>query len=186
MVQDDEEGAIRRPKQVPGLIDVFKPAVDVLGVRDTNTVTEEDIRCVELYLVDETKSPVGVIDRATALDRFKEFVNSEEVKEAETAGGISKIEYAKIYQQILDWLKAKNICDMEVDYPSFDATVYTQMEGLTNTYFSRDDADTNHKRTNLLARFIRENSIDVKKGDLDKNIFAIVIMYDRVKDLALA
>ncbi len=203
------------PTPPPHIPDVARPADEVLGEKDedmvppiaggvlpttptttprptpiTTSVAEASSPggsevSIEAMITNETTSPVELTDRTLAVKNGQEFVESEEIRNSETKGGITQAQAGQMYQAILLWLQSKNIPDAEKDDSSLNPTTYSHLlEGLKTFNGTVKNQDVKNV-ANLLGKFIRDESIDIEKGDPTTNAFAMALLYDSVKDLRL-
>lgn len=152
----------------------------------TPGATTVSLEQLQNFLVDETQTPVVDSDRDKARERAEQFVNSNEVTEAQDRGGMSKTIAADLFKKILLWYKANNIVSLEADDPSLTPAIRARTEELVRTYYDSDDPETIRKKTNLIAKFARDNGMfDVTTGDTELNLYAMVVLFDKVKDIGL-
>jgi len=191
----DTSGVLRSAEEVLGAAPPSSPPSQPSSPSPATSSSATSISAAEviekkeklkLFLVDETQTPVAPADRAEAVKRAEEFIISQEVKDAELKGGMSQETAAELYQKILFWLKNNSIPSLENDDPSLDPTLKSSSEDAVRTFYDLEPEDVIQKRANLIAKFARDNGIfDSNQGELILNLFALVTLYDKVKDLSL-
>ncbi len=189
------------PTPPPDMPEVFTPAEEVLGEEGTTTTpaptapssprppetpaSNPTQPAIASFISNEATSPVELSDRIKAIERGNEFVESSEIKDAEEKGGLTKEKAAALYTNILTWLQSTNIVDAEKEDPTFDTSIYASLIESLKTYNGTSDENDVKASANVLARFMRESSIDIGTGDIGTNSYALAFLYDLVKDLKL-
>jgi hypothetical protein len=171
---------------VPLVIEIPESADETTG-KSTPESERESLEDLELFIVDEKKTPVAPAERSEARERAHLFISSSpELEDAARAGGLSKELAARVYKQLLLYLSDNSVTELEREDPSIDSNLKLMTEEAVDLYYGGRDDIESARIVNILAKFARDNGIfEFNRGDLMTNIFALSAMYDQVKDITL-
>jgi serine/threonine protein phosphatase PrpC len=172
--------------------EITRPADKVLGVTPpvttaipttTSATPENPTQDITLYISDERTSPVSNSDKAEAIKRAHEFIESPEVAESAGKGGINQEQANVLFREFLTYLRDNNIVGLERNESTLDPIILSTLTNTLQVYYGNGA----HKNVaNVLGKFLRETGFNLNTGNIESNSLVLVSLYDYTNGLSLA